>query len=70
MSLYLFLEEEHLNKASTKLKLLQLADAKVIPGKPGSGASYIGLVPFRSLNHKNKSFDIRKKKPYYIKSRW
>lgn len=68
MSLYLFLEEEHLEKS--RLMLLQAANVKVVSGKPGYGASYIGLVPFRSLNHKNKSFDIRKPKPYYIKSRW
>lgn len=68
MSLYLFLEEEHLEKS--RLMLLQAANVKVVSGKPGHGASYIGLVPFRSLNHKNKSFDIRKPKPYYIKSRW
>lgn len=59
------LEEEHPYKV--RLKLPQVVDAKVIPGKVGSGMSYIGLL---SLDHKNKSADIRKKKPYYIKSRW
>ena len=68
MTFYIYLEEDNMEKL--RLKMLQAANVKVVSGNPGYGASYIGLVPFRSLNHKNKSFDIRKPKPYYIKSRW
>lgn len=65
MSLYISLEEESLDKA--RLKMLQLSNVKVVSGGVGSGASYIGLI--RS-EHKHKSFDMRKKKPYYVRSRW